>query len=347
MLARPAPADRGLPRSRRTGSSRKNVFIYFRGEYLDVFEVMRGGARGRARGGAARRTSRSSSTAAPAPTSAARSRRCSSRSRASAASRARGRRSPPSPGLYGSPTLINNVRDDRHRARRSSSRAATGTPRSARRDLARHARLLVVGQRRERPATTSSSWGRRCASWSTTSAAGSRTGRELKAIIPGGSSTPVMTPDLIDTPLDYNSVAEVGSQFGCRGAHRDRRPRVHGAAGPALDPVLHARVVRQVHAVPRGDALDGAAPARAGGWSRRPGAARPAGDVADRILGQLPVPAGRLRREPGLEYVRKFRDEFQRHIDEGGCPFGGESSLEGVFAPVDQHSHHPTAEVPS
>ena len=39
-------------------------------------------------------------------------------------------------------------------------------------------------------------------------------GRELKAIIPGGSSTTVMTPDLIDTPLDYNSVAEVGSQFG-------------------------------------------------------------------------------------------------------------------------------------
>jgi len=48
-----------------------------------------------------------------------------------------------------------------------------------------------------------------------------------------------------------------------------------------------------------------------------------------------------------LEYVRAYRDEFQRHIDEGGCPFGGESSLEGVFAPVEQHHYHPTAEVPS
>ena len=26
------------------------------------------------------------------------------------------------------------------------------------------------------------------------------------------------------------------------------------------------------------------------------------------------------------------------HVDEGGCPFGGESSLEGILAPVDQHT---------
>jgi len=27
--------------------------------------------------------------------------------------------------------------------------------------------------------------------------------------------------------------------------------------------------------------------------------------------------------------------------------FGGESSLEGVFAPIEQHTRHPTAEVPA
>ncbi len=41
------------------------------------------------------------------------------------------------------------------------------------------------------------------------------------------------------------------------GDHRHRRPGVHGAARAARREVLHARVVRQVHAVPRGDALDG------------------------------------------------------------------------------------------
>src|SRR5205085_8978358 len=39
-------------------------------------------------------------------------------------------------------------------------------------------------------------------------------GRELKAIIPGGSSVPVLTPDQLDTPLDYNSIQAAGSFFG-------------------------------------------------------------------------------------------------------------------------------------
>src|SRR5207247_2384927 len=39
-------------------------------------------------------------------------------------------------------------------------------------------------------------------------------GRELKAIIPGGSSVPILTPDQLDTPLDYESIAAAGSFFG-------------------------------------------------------------------------------------------------------------------------------------
>jgi hypothetical protein len=50
---------------------------------------------------------------------------------------------------------------------------------------------------------------------------------------------------------------------------------------------------------------------------------------------------------PVASYVVKFRDEFRRHVEAGGCPFAGESTLEGIFAPVDQHAGHPTAEVPS
>ena len=29
-------------------------------------------------------------------------------------------------------------------------------------------------------------------------------------------------------------------------------------------------------------------------------------------------------------YAKKFREEFQAHIDRGRCPFGGESSIDGV-----------------
>src|SRR5438067_10942763 len=43
---------------------------------------------------------------------------------------------------------------------------------------------------------------------------GIRDGRRLKAIIQGGSSVPALTPDQIDTPLDYDSIQAAGSFFG-------------------------------------------------------------------------------------------------------------------------------------
>ena len=61
----------------------------------------------------------------------------------------------------------------------------------------------------------------------------------------------------------------------------------------------------------------------------------------------MPLPARRCGGDAGRELRDKFRDEFQAHVDQGGCPFGGESSLEGMFAPVDQHTHAPVAEVPA
>jgi NADH-quinone oxidoreductase subunit F len=62
-------------------------------------------------------------------------------------------------------------------------------------------------------------------------------------------------------------------------------------------------------------------------------------DVCDRILGKCLCPLGDAAAMPVASYVDKFRAEFQAHIDQGGCPFGGESSLEGILAPVDQHHH--------
>jgi len=41
--------------------------------------------------------------------------------------------------------------------------------------------------------------------------------RELKAVIPGGSSTFLLGPDKVDTPLDFESIAAVGSMLGSGG----------------------------------------------------------------------------------------------------------------------------------
>ncbi len=172
-------------------------------------------------------------------------------------------------------------------------------------------------------------------------------GRELKAIIPGGSSTTVMTPDLIDTALDYNSVAEVGSQFGAAAlividdracmvqlALRSTQFYMHESCGKCTPCREGTRwMVQLLHALEAGHADQAQLDLLV--------------NVADRIMGRCLCALGDFAAGPVLEYARTFRDEFQRHIDEGGCPFGGESSLEGIFAPVDQHHGHPTAEVPS
>ena len=64
-------------------------------------------------------------------------------------------------------------------------------------------------------------------------------------------------------------------------------------------------------------------------------------DVCDRINGKCLCPLGDSDAIIVASYVAKFRDEFVAHIEEGGCPFGGASSLDHVLAPIQMHSHLP------
>ena len=45
-------------------------------------------------------------------------------------------------------------------------------------------------------------------------AGGIKNGKKLKAVIPGGASTPVLTPDEVDVHMDFDSVAAIGSMMG-------------------------------------------------------------------------------------------------------------------------------------
>jgi NADH-quinone oxidoreductase subunit F len=69
--------------------------------------------------------------------------------------------------------------------------------------------------------------------------------------------------------------------------------------------------------------------------------------ICDRVLGRSLCALGDFAVYPVASYLAKYREEFEAHIDQGGCPFGGESSIEGIVAPVDQHTHSPVAEVPA
>ncbi len=98
-------------------------------------------------------------------------------------------------------------------------------------------------------------------------------GRALKAVIPGGSSTVILTADEANTGHARLRLARRrrhGDRLG-RG-DRDRRPLLHGAARRPRLAVLPARVVRQVHPVPgRHEVADDASSRRSRtGAARRP-----------------------------------------------------------------------------
>jgi NADH-quinone oxidoreductase subunit F len=172
-------------------------------------------------------------------------------------------------------------------------------------------------------------------------------GRALKAIIPGGSSVPVLTADQVDLTYDHDSFTEAGTMMGSAGmiVIDDRACMVqlglrvaqfymHESCGKCTPCREGTRwMVQLLHKIEAGDAEQSELDLLL--------------DVCDRILGKCLCPLGDAAAMPIASYVDKFRAEFQEHIDLGGCPFGGESSLERVFAPVDQHTHHPTVEVPA
>jgi len=172
-------------------------------------------------------------------------------------------------------------------------------------------------------------------------------GRELKAVIPGGSSMPILTADQIDTPLDHDSLRALDTFLGAAAliAIDDRCCMVQ----------LGLRVAQfYMH-----ESCGKCTPCREGTrWMVQILEKVEAGhaeqseldlllDVCDRVLGHCLCPLGDAAAMPIASYVTKFRAEFQAHVDQGGCPFEGQSTLEGIFAPVDQHSHHPTVEVPA
>jgi NADH-quinone oxidoreductase subunit F len=162
-------------------------------------------------------------------------------------------------------------------------------------------------------------------------------GRELKAIIPGGSSVPVLSADEVDTALDFDAMAQAGTMLGS------------GAVIVIDDRACMVQLGLRVAQFYMHESCGKCTPCREGTrWmvqilrKLEDGRAEQGEldlllSVCDRILGNCLCPLGDAAAMPIASYVAKFREEHQRHIDEGGCPFGAESTLAGVLAPVDQH----------
>ncbi len=322
-----------------------NVFIYIRGEYLEEFEILRAAldeARGaELLGGVTVVLHRGAGAYICGEETAL--------LESLEGKRGQPRSKPPFPavsGLYASPTLINNVetiasvpaiveRGGAWFATIGAGPGSTGT------------RVFCLSGNVVRGGNYELPMGATIRELVYDHGGGIADGRELKAIIPGGSSFPVLTPDQIDTPLDFDSVAEAGSALGSGVviAIDDRCCMVqlglrvaqfymHESCGKCTPCREGTRwMVALLDKIEDGRATHGELDLLL--------------DVCDRILGKCLCPLGDAAAMPVASYVDRFRDEFREHVDAGACPFGGSSSLDRLLAPVDQHTLHPTVEVPA
>ncbi|MBF0593324.1 MAG: SLBB domain-containing protein, partial [Nitrospirae bacterium] len=149
---------------------------------------------------------------------------------------------------------------------------------------------------------------------------GLKEGRSLKGVIPGGVSTPILTPDNIDCSMDFTSMPKAGSQLGS------------GAVIVLDDSVCLVRVYERAMAFFEHESCGKCTPCREGtGWMRNilgrieRGQASAADvdtlrDVARNIVGKTFCPLGDGAATVLLTFLKLYPDEIESHIKNKRCP---------------------------
>jgi NADH-quinone oxidoreductase subunit F len=164
-------------------------------------------------------------------------------------------------------------------------------------------------------------------------AGGMRGGRRLKAVIPGGSSMPVLPAEvMMSLDMDYDSIQKAGSFLGsgavivmdetrCMVECLERLSYFYyeescGQCTPCREGTgwLYRMVHRIEHGQGRMEDLDRLA------------------SVADNIMGRTICALGDAAAMPVKSFVTHFRDEFRHHVEHKRCLVGPNA---GVSAPLE------------
>ncbi len=151
-------------------------------------------------------------------------------------------------------------------------------------------------------------------------AGGMRGGKKIKAVIPGGSSMPVVPGDLMmATDMDYDSIAKAGSMLGS------------GAVIVMDETRCMVRSLERLAYFYFEESCGQCTPCREGtGWLYRVvhriehGKGRPEdldllNSVADNIQGRTICALGDAAAMPVRAFVKHFRKEFEHHIEHKHC----------------------------
>ena len=236
---------------------------------------------------------------------------------------------PPFPaivGLYGCPTIINNVESlssvPAIILEGGEAYANRGTPKNG------GTRLLCVSGHVHKPGIYEIPLGMNMKKFIYEVAGGIRGGKKLKAVIPGGSSCPFLKADEIDIPMDYDSLAKAGSMLGSGGmvvmdedtcmvdmARRIMHFYAHESCGwciPCREGTSWlCKMLERFHA----------------GFGRLEDIDM-VGDLAKNMLGRTFCPLGDAAAMPTISIVTKFRSEFEDHLH-GRCAYKSAEALVG------------------
>jgi NADH-quinone oxidoreductase subunit F len=228
---------------------------------------------------------------------------------------------PPFPAVVGAwqcPTILNNVetyasvpaiiRDG------GAAFAALGTPRNG------GTRLFCLSGHVNKPGVYELPMGFNLLRMINEVGGGVRNGKKLKAVIPGGSSCPVLKAEECDLAMDYDTVAKAKSMLGSggvvvmdedtcivRAAMRIMKFYAHESCGwciPCREGTTWLRKILVRFHEGRGEASD----------------IPLIGELSKSMLGRTFCPLGDAAAMPTIAFVEKFRDEFEAHLG-GTCPF--------------------------
>jgi NADH-quinone oxidoreductase subunit F len=228
---------------------------------------------------------------------------------------------PPFPavvGLYGCPTVINNVETlasvPAVILNGGEWYANLGTPRNG------GTRMFCVSGHVNRPGIYELPMGFNLLRMIDDVAGGMANGKKLKAVIPGGSSCPLLKAEEADLPMDYDSLAKAGSMLGS------------GGVVIIDEDTCMVDLARRIMHFYAHESCGWCIPCREGtAWLRKmldrfhAGAGREEDiplieEVAKNILGRTFCPLGDAAALPTISIVKKWRGEFEEHL-KGRCPY--------------------------
>jgi NADH-quinone oxidoreductase subunit F len=240
---------------------------------------------------------------------------------------------PPFPavvGLYGGPTVINNAET----IATAPHILLMGGPEYAKLGSERNGgtRLFSISGHVERPGVYELPMGYNLEKAIYEVGGGVRGGKRLKAVVPGGSSCPVLTPDELNVGLDFDQMGKAGTMLGSGGI-------------VVLDETVSmVEFALRVISFYQHESCGWCIPCREGtDWIKKTLARVYAGGgnrkdianvqyLAENMMGRTFCPLGDAAAMPTLAFVKKFRQEFEDYIDgkKVGIPVMSEPELAGA-----------------